>query len=90
MTGGIIDSGISLTNLILQQGSILDLTSTGLLTQTISGVVISASCNVNQDLSGAGFIFTAMTKTIIKNEAGTLKLTYYDLSDIFTVVNVNA
>jgi len=46
--------------------------------------------SVLADLSTATIIYGDYSKQIFKNSAGTVRLGYYNASDVFTVVNVNA
>jgi hypothetical protein len=70
--------------------STFDFSSSGTLTsKTISNIEANYA-DSNFDISAATIIFGGYSKQMFRNGAGTTRLGYYNASDVFTVVNVNA
>jgi hypothetical protein len=82
------ESTISFNN--IYQNSSLNFSTSGILTlKTISKIDVRNS-NVNQDISSATIIFGDYSKQIFKRQDGTPRLGYYNNSDVFTVVDIDA
>jgi hypothetical protein len=81
-SGGI--NGNTLTN------SLFDFSSSGTLTLKIIRYIEASYVNATFNISAATIIYGSYSKQMFRNSAGVTRLGYYNGSDVFTVVNVNA
>jgi len=64
--------------------------TSGTLTSKTIAYIEANFANATFDISAATIIYGSYSKQMFKNSAGTTRLGYYNGSDVFTVVNVNA
>jgi len=70
--------------------STFNFSSSGTLTGKTISYIEANYANATFDISAATIIYGDYSKQIFKNSAGVVRLGYYNASDVFTVVNVNA
>jgi hypothetical protein len=75
----------------LTNNSTFNFSSSGTLTSKIINYIEASFANATFNISAATIIFTqTYSKQMFRNSAGVTRLGYYNGSDVFTVVNVNA
>lgn len=70
-------------------GSVFDGTNSGFLYNKLLSAIESKSATVDIDISAATDIYGDFTKTLFKNQSGDTKLSYFDSSNVLTVVNAD-
>jgi hypothetical protein len=71
-------------------GTDLNLATTSTITNKTSFYLQANEANINQNMNSATRIFGTYYKLIFEREDGTSRLGYYNNSNVFTVVNLNA
>jgi hypothetical protein len=64
--------------------------TTTLSTKNLSGLTMKNGSTNGVDLSSANIIYGNYTREIFRRQDGAIRLGYYNNSDVFTVVNINA
>lgn len=86
----ILGLGSSIQDLVLNN-VVFDFSSSGTLTGKSIGNITGQYANTSAfNISAATIIYGNYPKQLLKNSAGTTRLGYYNNSDVFTIVNVNA
>jgi hypothetical protein len=86
-----LTSSSFIQNNTLNNFSSFDFSSSGTLTSKTIAYIEANYANAAFNISAATIIFTqTYSKQMFRNSAGTTRLGYYNGSDVFTVVNVNA
>jgi hypothetical protein len=85
---GTLVSGIIRNNNF--SNSVLNLSNSGTLTTKFFTNINATAATINTNLSAATIIYQSYSKQIFQNAAFATRLGYYNASDVFTVVNVNA
>jgi len=72
------------------KNSVFNFLASGILTTKAIQNIEASYANATFNISGATIIYGNYSKQMFKNSAGVTRLAYYNASNVFTVVNVNA